>query len=247
MSRQPEPLEHRLHRRNGRPCRQYGPLDQDHGASQLPRGIQFGPPAAAAGVLRDEQGDRVLLHQRQVPFERKGAAIDHNNTLLRRETHPGIDHPQQPPVLPARLQKGGDLLPPDRQKDPLRCFGQCRNCRGNVGHRVPTIARLWLPRGTLQRNEWNSGGSARGNGVAAHLSGKRVGGIDHVGDALFPQVSDQSLHSPKTTDPGGERLGDRLGCTTGIGKDCRHASRCQRTREQARLYGTAQQQDSQHG
>ena len=242
---QPEPVQRLGHGRGDGSRRQRWALDQQHRQVQGACGQQLGLAPFAARVFGHHPLDAVGAQQRQIAFQRVGAALHHHRAALRWHCKPWLDDAQQIPVRGA-LQERLHVLPPDGQKDAAWRGWQCDQGSVEVGRAMPAVARLGTPRRALQRQQRHASLCAGFDGMAAHLRGKRVGGVDHVRDALLAQIGRQPLGSAEAAYAGGQRLCDRLRGAPGVGERRRHARSGQRVR-QLRGFGSAPKQEDVHG
>lgn len=239
---QPEPAQRLRHGLGAGSRWQRWALDQQHRQAQSARGQQLGPATVAARVFGHHPLDAVGAQQRQIAIVAVGAALHHHGAARRRYLESGLDDAQQIPMRGA-LQERLDVLAPDGQKDAARLGWQRAHGGLEVGHAVPAIAGFGTPRRALQRQQRHAGLRASLDGVAAHLRGKGVGGVDHMRDALLAQIVGQSLRSAEAAHAGRQRLGDRLRRASGIRKDRRHARARQRLRQLGGFGGAPKQED----
>lgn len=180
MSR--EPVEgalkaiHFLPRGRGR-----GAIDHDHRQAEAARGGDLGHRPTAPGILRYNQLHPMALHQRAIiPFA-EGAALHQNGGFGQGCGRLwGVNKTQDIVVL-GRAGKRGEVHSPDGQHHPHRRVGGQRGGGAwDVGHGLPAIPALGLPRRAGEGEKRCAGLSAGHGGVGAHLGGKRVGGVDHM-------------------------------------------------------------------
>ena len=157
-----------------------------------------------------------------------------------------IHQPQKIAVLRLR-REGVDVLTADGQENPLR--GSCQRCDGglNVCHMCPAVTLPWHPGRTFQRDQRRAGGRASSDGIAAHLRGKGVRGVDHMGDPLGLKVGAKPRHPAKSADPHVDRLAHRRLGPPGVGVDARKPRLRDGLRHKVRLGRAAQKQDACHG
>ncbi len=220
-------------------------VDHQHRQAQRPRGVQLGACAAAACVLGHDQFYVMALHQRPViRFGKRPAR--HNHIAIRQGQFTGFIHQPQQVVV---LGLGGEVLkvhPPYRQKDTLRQAGQGSHCAADIGNVLPAVPVLRRPGRTSQRSQRQPGIAAGGNGVPAHLRGKGMSGIDHVGDRVIAKVLRQPVRAAKTTDTHGQGLRAGVIDPSGIGIGCRNALRGHRLSQRVGLGRTAKDQEVCH-
>lgn len=204
-----------------RPGWDRGPVDQDHRQRQVARGAQLGLGPAAPGVLRHDQGDAVLLHQRPVAGCVEWAAGNLDRAIGQGQRPLWrIDEPQQ--VMMLRLaREGGEVLAADRQKHPLRWTRQ-QGCGGRkIGNRDPAVAGTGAPGQTLERQQRDAGRSAGDHRVAADPRGEGMGGIDHPSDPAFAQKGRQAFGPAEAAGASRHRLRTGSFGASGIGQDGR--------------------------
>lgn len=226
---------------------QLRPVDHDDRQSQDARRCELGARSLAAGVLGDDERDRVLAQQRQIDFEREGPSSQHGlrigqgQRLSRR-----IDQPQQVVVMRAGC-KCGQALPADREKDAGWGWGQRSHGGGDVARMPPVIAGHGRPRRALERDVAHARLGTGQDGVAAHLRREGMRGVDQVSDAFGREISDESRDAAKASDPCLDRLRSGPGRAAGIGVHRRDACSRDGPGELVRLRRPSQQEDALHG
>ncbi len=196
-----------------------GPVDQDNRQTQCTGGIQLGAGTGAAGVFGDDPVNVVNRQQVAVIFEGEGAARNDRYGVRQGQGFGRvIDQPQQVMMLRAG-SKRCQVLATDGQKNPGRRIGQGGHGGFDIGHTGPKVARNVSPWRALQGYQRSASGRAGGNSVAAHFSGKRMGGVDHMGDRCGLQVIDKARGSAKTAAALRQGLRRGRGGATGIGID----------------------------
>lgn len=195
--------------------RQVRAVDQDHGKAKRAGGGQFRIRAAAACVLGDDMGDGVLAHQGFVGLHREGAfGEDHGRIGQGKRGFGRIDEAQKVVVLRFGGE-GVEGLLADGEEDAGRGVGQGRDSGFGRGDMGPAVALCRRPSGAFEGEERGSGFGAGGEGITAHLRGKGVGGVDHMGDGIAADVSGEAFGTAKAADAGGQGLGHG-----GIGAAC---------------------------
>ena len=195
-------------------------------------------------------GDAVRLQQAPVARQGERSPVQHHMAALGGHIQNRIDHridqAQQVPMLRAS-QKWRHMLAANGQKHPGRLGGQGLHRCGYIGHVLPHITSLSLPRGPLQRQQGHARFSTGLHRVAAHLRGKGVGGVHHMGNALGLQKVLQASHAAKSAHAGGQRLG--YGCmgAAGVRKNTVHPRLNQGLRQAAGIQRAPQHQHTQHG
>lgn len=211
--------------------------------TQLAGSQQLGASTFAAGVLADDKLDAMALQQGKVALDVERATIDHYVVVGQGDVARGrVDQAQHVVVLDLRCEFG-QMHAPQRQQDALRRTGQRGDRSVDVGDLLPAVVgtcRPWRAGEGEQRHLRNAG---RSDGVRAHLRGKRVGGVDQVGDALFGQVTDQSVYAAEAAHTRGQRLSAWILDPAGVAEAGAQPARGQRLGEQAGFGGAAQEQD----
>lgn len=247
MNRLPrQPAQRLFHRAHGGAGWQLRPVDQDDRAAQLSRGRQLGLGAQPPRVLGHEMGDAVALHQFQILVQGEGAAINDHDAPIFGQRHNGIDQAQKVPV-PGLREEGLHMLAANRQKHARRTGRQ--GCQGacHVGGVLPNVTALRLPGRALQCQQGQGQFATDLHRMATHLGGKRVRGVDHVGDGLRSQVIAQPRYTAEAADPGRQGLRQRCIGAPGVRKNSIHAGRGQCLGELAGFGGATQQEDTLHG
>lgn len=192
-----QPVQHACYVMYLRPRRQGRAVDHDHWQAQRAGRCQFRRSPGSASVFRHDQINPVRLHQRTVAFRGEWAAIDDHMRLRQGQRGLGwVYQPQKVEML--RLgRKSGQILPPDGQHHAARAACKCSNCTRDIGHLMPIIFRLRTPWRAGQGQIGQGLGAASSQSVAAHLSGERMRGVDHMGDLLGVQIAAQSFDPTK--------------------------------------------------
>jgi len=133
------------------------------------------------------------------------------------------------------------------QHDALRRPAQRGDGGREISHHLPAVARGGLPGGARQRQQRNAGLRTGRDGVAAHLRGKRVRGIDEVRHTLVAQIPYQPGHTSEATYAHGDGLRFGPGHPAGIRQHGALSKFGQGQRERAGLQRAAQDKDVAHG
>ena len=147
-----------------------------------------------------------MPHQGQVVRHREGAARLHDSVVGKgQHAVRRINQPQQVEML----RMGGKVVqmhPTNRQHDP--CSGTLQRAHGtrDVRHMGPAVAALRLPRRARQRDQRHARLGAGRHGIAAHLCGERMGGVDDMRDAMRAHICDQPCNTTKSPHTLGQRL-----------------------------------------
>lgn len=212
-----KPRQHLFHRPRDTAIGQGGPVDHDDRQAQFPRGVDLGARAVSTRVLGDDMGDAVIAQQRQILGQTEGTARDDGMGIWQGQSVRLIHQPQQVMVL-GRTCELVQMHPANRQKHPRGGIRQGRRRPFNIGHPQPVIARSLNPRLTLQRDQRHAGQGGSLNGIAAHLGGKGVGGIDQPRETFGLQIARQAVYTTKPAHPHGNRLRARCGNPPRIGQ-----------------------------
>ena len=137
----------------------------------------------------------------------------------------------------------GQILAADGQKDPCSLGGQGGRHGWDVVEKSPVIARDRRPGRAFQRDQRQAQIGAGRCGIAAHLRGKGVGGVDHMRDLTGLQIGREPFRPAKTAPSVGH--GGQVWCLSAPGHriDRREPSLRQSARHAHRIRGAAQQQD----
>ncbi len=242
-----EPVENLRHAAAHPPGGNPGPVDEDHRQPEGTRGVELGPRGLAARILGNNEVDTVLAHQREIV--RQGERAARYQYLGVGQGQRGgrfVDKPQQIEVL-RLVGKGGEILAADGEEYARGGLGQGGNRRSNIGDQGPRVAGGGDPRRAFQGAQRNARFAARSHGVGAHLRGKRMGCVDHVGDAGFAQIIDQARNAAEAADPCRQRLRARHPGPSSVGERRVGTGVGKRAGELGRLGGAAEKKDAGHG
>ena len=242
-----QPFHHRINAAHQGAWRRLRAGDHDHRQAKRAGCIQLGPRTLAACVLGDDMRDAVGLHQADIVGQRERAAQDDSMRVRQRKAIGRIDQAQKiVEVWPGR--KPLQPLPSDGEEDARRSGWQGNHGGSKIANLGPAVALDCLPRRAFQRDQGQIECCAGRDGVAAHLAGEGVGGVNHRRDCVLAQIVRQPADTAKPSDPRRQGLlHGRLGAS-GVGIDGRDARICQAAREQAGLGCAAKQKDGgRHG
>lgn len=203
-----KPSHHLSHPARDAAIGQGGPVDHDDRQAKLSCRVDLGARAVTTCVLGDDMGDAVIGQQRKVIGQPERPARDNRMGVGQGQGVGLIHQPQQVVVLGG----AGELVqmhPANRQKHPRGGIGQGPRRRRDVGDVDPAITFNRLPSLALQRDQRDARDFGGTDGVAAHLGGKGVGGINQSGEALIGQEPRQPFGPAKTARAGWDRLGAR--------------------------------------
>lgn len=183
-------------------------VDHDDEQPKLTRGGNFGIGTCTARVLRNHDVDLMVAQKLQVLRLAERAFGNDGFDLRQGDVRPHrINQPQEIVVLGLR-SKRADMHAANGQKHTGRSAIQRSDRTHNVRHAGPHIAVGLGPRRAGQSQERDVCVGAGLNGVTAHLRGKGVGGVNHVGNGLGFQMLFQSRRAAKTANARGQRHGD---------------------------------------
>lgn len=212
-------------------------------------GVQLGLRPLPACVFGDNMGDGMLAHQGLVACGLKRSPRDNNGGVRQRQIRFGFVHKAQEVVMLRRGSEEVEVLFADGQKHPRRGARQGICSLGQCLHMAPVIARPVLPRRTLQRAQRHIHCGTGGHGIAAHLRGKGVGGVNHMGHSFTADVIHKARDTAKTTLPLGQRLLHRARGAAGVrehGPTPGHRMCGEVARQLRRLCCAAQKKDILH-
>lgn len=213
-----QPGHHLLHSSQNAARRHVGAVDHHDRHTQAARGGQFGLGATAAGILGNQMGDGVIAHQRSVGVHIKRPTRHDDRSIGQgQRTGRRIDQSQQ--VMVCGLDgKGIKVLLSNGQKHPRAFFGQNFNSGRYISDVEPFIAARRFPRGAFKPRQVHARLSAGVHCMSAHLRGKGVGRIDHMGDALVLQVPNKPFNPAEAAHARRQRLNNWAGGAARVGK-----------------------------
>lgn len=226
---------------------QVRPVDHDDRQSEHARGFEFRSGSLAAGVLGDDERDRVLSQQREIAIERKWTPRLHGCCVRQRQWLGGRVHETKQVVVLRTGRKRSEVLPADREKDALSIFGERCHGGGDIAHLTPVVAGYGRPCRALERDMQHAALGAGEDGVAAHLGREGMRGVDQVRDALALEIVDEPRDAAETTNPRRKGLQGTPSRAPGIGVHPRDVGSRDGAGELARLRRPAQQEDALHG
>lgn len=213
-----EPIKNAFDCRHGLAIGQVGAVDHHDRQAKRSRSVQLGFGACSACVLADHYVDGMFLKQRGVPFHRERAARDNHSMALQSWGRFRCIHQSQDVVM---LGLHGELFhmqPPQGQHDTFGRALKRRNGACHISHMNPIVAFGGLPRRAGQRHERHAGLRAGMIGIPAHLRGKRVCGVNDMGDVMVSDVCGQTVNAAKSTHPMRDGLRARVVDAARIGK-----------------------------
>ncbi len=175
-----------------------GALDHYDFDPQLSGCINFSARTAPARVLGNDQVDLELLQKRKVIFKAERPAVNDHIAVRERQVKGGIvDQPQKVRVLWI-ARKVMQMHAPDGQKNPFGGRIQSSRRVTDTCHINPAIPTFRDPRLSRQGNKRNTRHFATLNRVCAHLRGKGMGRIDHMGDSVVCKKTGETFSPAKS-------------------------------------------------
>lgn len=168
--------------------------------SERARSRKLACSCGAAGILGHDDIDPVFLQQPAFGgFLERAARRHHIGSRRQRGSVGRIDAADQV-MVPGRGGESGKILLANGQKHAAWCAAQ-RVCGGrHVRHDRPTVAGDWLPRRAADGEEGNARSLGGSFGMACHLFGEGMCGIDQRVDAFRAQIGDQAIDASESTD-----------------------------------------------
>ena len=214
------PVQRILGGMNFGPFGDRGAINHDNGNAQVTRGLNLGIGAAPACVFGHQQFDIMFTHQRDVVLGAKRSARKQSGRLGQGQGF-GLVHKAQQILMLGRTGKFGQMHASNRQHDigfthALQVF--CR--RPNRWNTVPLIPVHAVPRRAGQRAKLGSRFAAGVDRIHTHLTGKGMGGINHMRHLFGTQILGQSLRTAISADTFWQRLGFGTFHAARIGQGC---------------------------
>lgn len=236
------PVEHLINSRDLVSNRLGRAINHNDGKVQRPSRGNLGIGPCPAGILRHDKRDGMVPHQLSVTIGAEGAArYDHVVVRERRRAAWWVNEPQNIAMLgvAGEFRQG---LATNRQQHRFTRTIESLGGGFDVSDAGPTITSHGRPGRARERNDGNARVATGGDGVTAHLRGKRMGRIDDMGHFLIAQVGHQTVPAAKTPDPLRHGLSDRTRYPAGKGHDAVIPKIRQRPRQGGRLGGSAENQ-----
>ena len=240
------PAQNLRHRRDFGSIRHKRPVDHNDRQLQGAGGIKFRARTGSTRVFGDNLADPLALKECQIAFKGKRATGDDGLGIGQGQRARWVDKAQNVMMLGlyGELFK---LQATDGEKDSGRRIGQSVNRRRHIGHATPEVVGGRNPWCTLQRQQRQTGDFGGLNGMAAHLSRKRVGRVDNMADGLGVQIAHQALDPAKAADPLGQGLdAGRFGAPC-VRENARNPLIVQGYRQVGGFGRTSQNKDAGHG
>lgn len=182
------------------------PVHQIDGQPQVLSGLQFSFSARAARVFGHQGLNRVFLHQGDILLWPKRAATDHDLGMGNGQGGRGrIDQPHQISML-GLFRKMMKLGSTDGQKNILGWCRQGANQFRKTWKVTPGRLGLCIPRRALKTQPRQVQSIRSCHHILGDLLGKRMRGVNDMGDFLRFKPLGQSRGTAKTANPSGQRL-----------------------------------------
>lgn len=223
--------------------RDRGTVDHNDRNAQLTCSNDLGLGAFATGIFGHDQIDPVLFHQRPVALERKGSSIHDDRRFGKTQSFAGRVNQTQDVGMLRVHGKLAQVHTTYSQQHTFSWTFQCVDRSGDVRNMGPLIAVLGLPRRTGVGQKRNARFCTGLDGVAAHLRGKGMRRINHMGDRVVAQVAGQPFGPAKATDAQRHALRCGPRHASGHGNSAAHSGVCQYGAQAAALGGAAKDQE----
>ncbi len=190
-------------------------LDHQHPYSQTARRFNLRVGRRAAGVFGDDERNVIFtqqvdfISQREGPARRQVTGMRHRQRRLDR-----IDAADEIMVLRCGLE-GQQFLTTEREESLGARVSKSSDSAFHIGHALPIIAGLSLPRRALQSDKWNIGQFCGLNGVCRDARRVRVGRIHQKIEPIFRDEVGQSFCTAKSAGAHRHRLLNRITGTAG--------------------------------
>ena len=164
-----------------------GAFDHHDANAEPARCFQFRLSGAAAGVLGDDDFDAVRLQQGEFILQPERAAQGQADRVGRHALGRGrIDAAYKIGMLRGCSERREILLPDGEQNPPRLLADSLSGCL-HIGHHRPFVTCVRCPGGAVDRQEGNSGQLRGFDGVAFHLAGEGMGGVDQGVESALAQ------------------------------------------------------------
>ena len=178
---------------------------QNDGKAEPTRRFELAGRGAAAAVFGDHNRDAMFAHQTLfVVHGKRPARFDERGIVQAMLVADGVDGADDVMVL-RHIRECRELQATDGEKRALRQRSQGAGGGWHVRHLEPSVAVACDPGSARQPDERNTSLLAGQPGVAGHLRGERVGGIDQQVDMSCDEMSGQPRYATKPADAGRDR------------------------------------------
>jgi hypothetical protein len=213
--------------------------------AQVSRGENLRSGRVSAAVLRDDDIDPRRAQELVLVVLREWSEPgDHLIGRQVRRDIGGLDRADEIGMLRGCLE-GRELESPDREEDAARRGTDRLRRLGHVADLDPSVTGFPQPRRARHHDERNSGALRRGDGIARHLLGERMRGIDDEIDLLPGEKGHEPVDASKAADAKGHRRRERRLGPSGEGQQALDISAAgEKTGELARLGCSAEEKNS---
>ncbi|SCX30041.1 hypothetical protein DSM25559_3472 [Agrobacterium rosae] len=185
-------------------------LDHQHPYAQPTRRLNLRIGRRAAGVFGDDERDVIFtqqvdfISQCEGPTRRKVKGMRYRQRWLNR-----VDATDEVMVLRRGLE-GQQFLTTEREESGGACVSKSSNSAFHIGHALPVIASLSLPRRALQSDKRNIRYFCGLNGVCRDAGRVRVGRVHQKIEPVFRHEVGQSTCTAKAAGAHRHRLLNRV-------------------------------------
>lgn len=192
-----------------RSFRNFGSIDHKDGQPQGARRIQLGPRATAARILGHNQLGAMAAHQLNIALNSERPARDLDVRVGHR--HPvRLIHQTQQVVVLGLGREVVQMHTAHGKEHALSRTVQRLDSSVDIRDTDPIVCLSFHPRRARQCSQRRVRLGAGLRGVPAHLRGKGVRGVDHMGHAMVADVTCQPFGPTKAANTGWQRLRARI-------------------------------------
>ena len=203
--------------------------------AEITSSCDFGVSACAPSVFRDDDLNSESFHQCPIRSRVERPAVHDHLCFRQGQGVLGrVDQTQQVEMLRVRSELG-QMHAPNGQH-----HARARSIQGlygawNIQDMPPVVTHDRRPRFARQNAMSNTHLDRRLSGIQAHLARKRMGGVNHMGDAFVSKVSRQPSHAAEPSDALRQRLAERAFDSSGKGHNTVEAGVGRLPREDGRF------------
>ena len=201
-----QPSEERLDALDRFAIRQTRTINHHDRQTKRARRVQFGLGPSPARILAHHNVDRLIAEQGCVALDGKGAS-GHDHRVIR-QARLCLRHINETQNIVV-LGLCGESLHVQAAQSEHHAAGRPakrRNSSVDIRHMLPPVAIPSLPGRAGQGDQRHTGLAAGVKGVPTHLRGKRVCGVNDMGDVMVAEVADKPLDPTKATNAMRDRL-----------------------------------------
>lgn len=239
-----EPAEHLIDGRDAPTLGQNRSRDHDDRYPELTGRYELGVSPHSARISRHQPLNAVPAQEVALTRDRERSALDD-------DARPGERWVPLEPVNEAErvdvlrpAGEGGDMLSADGEEYVRSLLRQCGGGGLEVRDVDPPVSRRLGPFRPLESETGDARGLAGGDGIAAHLAGEGVRGIDDVRVAVLVEEARETFRTPEATFPHGQRLRCRHGRAPGVRVEGIDAALRQRRREAVGILRSTENEDA---